>query len=259
MKNKSLSLTIVIPAYNEQDYIKDCLTHISRQTVKPLEVIVVDNNSTDRTVEIARKFSFVSVIHEKSQGVTFARNAGFNAVKTDLIGRIDADTHLADDWVEKTINALSTNRYSAVTGDCFFYDFPLAGPFHHLHKFIYYTLQRWIAGTDILWGSNMAIRRSAWLAVKSRTTTRVLTHEDIDLSLQLKKAGLKIKHVNSMRATVSLRRGELGIRSLNRYLSAWHNTYWVNKSYFRSFYIFILGVLTLLSAILFWPFQRFVK
>ena len=56
-KNK-LTLSIVIPVFNEQRYIKACLDSIAAQTVKPDEVIVVDNNSTDKTVQIAKKYKF---------------------------------------------------------------------------------------------------------------------------------------------------------------------------------------------------------
>src|SRR6266404_9608138 len=101
MLSKTLTLTIVIPAYNEQGYIKACLDSIKNQSEAPNEVIVVDNNSTDKTVEIARKYSFVKVIHEKRQHQVFAQAAGFNLAKGDIIGRIDADSVLPADWVRK--------------------------------------------------------------------------------------------------------------------------------------------------------------
>jgi glycosyltransferase involved in cell wall biosynthesis len=50
------TITVVIPTYNEEDYIKPCLDAVFAQTVLPDEVIVVDNNSTDKTVEIVSKF-----------------------------------------------------------------------------------------------------------------------------------------------------------------------------------------------------------
>jgi glycosyltransferase involved in cell wall biosynthesis len=69
MLNKTLSLTIVIPVFNEQNHISACLEAIAAQTAMPDEVIVVDNNSTDKTVQIAKQFAFVKIIKEKRQGV----------------------------------------------------------------------------------------------------------------------------------------------------------------------------------------------
>jgi len=260
MSNKSLTLSIVIPAYNEQNYLKACLESIAKQSVRPNEVLVVDNNSFDKTAQIARSYDFVRLLAEKRQGIVFARNKGFNSAKGSIIGRIDADTVLSKDWVAQTLKTFSLQPgVVAITGDCYFYDFPLKRPFHYLHKFIYYILQKWIGGTNILWGSNMAIRASAWRKVKNETSTILNMHEDIDLSLRLKAKDLKVAHVNKMRAEVSLRRGDLGIRSLSRYLSAWHHTYVINGMYIRGLLIFVLEIITLTGAILFWPLRRFIK
>lgn len=260
MSNKSLTLSIVIPAYNEQDYLPGCLDSIAKQTHAPLQVVVVDNNSVDKTVQIATKYPFVTLLTESRQGIVFARNRAFNAAKADIIGRIDADTHLNPDWVHQTLDYLTKNpNVAAVTGDCYFYDFPFYRFLHRIHKFMYYILQRWIAGTDILWGSNMAIRASAWHKVKNIVSTEPNMHEDIDLSLKLKSGKIRIRHVNKMKAEVSLRRGDLGIRSLNRYLSAWHHTYVLNKMYIRGVFILLLEIITLAAAVLFWPFHRLVK
>jgi glycosyltransferase involved in cell wall biosynthesis len=261
MKNKSLTLSIVIPVYNEQAYLRGCLDSIASQTVKPAEVIVVDNNSKDNSRSIAASYDFVKVIPEKRQGIEYARNKGFDTAKSDIIGRIDADTHLHADWVKQTILALQGCSAAAVTGDCYFYDFPFRNIFHSVHKFVYYTLQKWVAGTEVLWGSNMAIRKTVWNDIAQHKTpmSDKFTHEDIDLTLNLKRHKYKIKHDKKMQATVSLRRGDLGIRSLNRYLSAWHQTYIRNGLYIRVLPILLLEFITFLSAILVWPFHKVIR
>ncbi len=98
-----LSLSLVIPAYNEERHLAACLDAVSRQAVMPSEVIVVDNNSTDRTAEIARSYPFVRVVQEPRQGIVFARNAGFDAARGDIIGRIDADTIIPSDWTKHVL------------------------------------------------------------------------------------------------------------------------------------------------------------
>ncbi len=182
MPNKTLTLSIVIPVYNEQRYLKACLDSIAQQSLMPNEVLVVDNNSTDQSLEIAKKYPFVRIIQEKRRGIAYARSAGFNAAQSDVIGRIDADTRLDLDWAERTLEYLKLNNHTqAVTGDCYFYDFPFRRLFHAMHKTTYYVLQRWIAGTNILWGSNMAVRRSAWQNVKDQCSAANNIHEDISV------------------------------------------------------------------------------
>ncbi|HEX5448035.1 MAG TPA: glycosyltransferase family A protein, partial [Candidatus Saccharimonadales bacterium] len=99
MRNKKLTLTIVIPAYNEENYLGACLDSIAEQSVMPDRVIVVDNNSTDKTVEIAKSYDFVRVITETNQHQSFAQATGFDAARSDILGRIDADTVLPVEWV----------------------------------------------------------------------------------------------------------------------------------------------------------------
>src|SRR5687767_1835934 len=99
LMNTRLRVSLVIPAYNEESHLRACLDAVAAQTVRPFEVIVVDNNSTDTTVAIARSYSFVAVMHESQQGIVYARNAGFNAARGDIIARIDADTHLSPNWI----------------------------------------------------------------------------------------------------------------------------------------------------------------
>ena len=122
------SLSIIIPAYNEARHIKACLDAIAAQTEVPDEVIVVDNNSTDRTVEIANSYPFVTIMNESTQGIVFARNRGFNATTTDIIGRIDADSVLPIDWVTRVKAYYAEPEHFAsyaYTGGGFFYNKPL--------------------------------------------------------------------------------------------------------------------------------------
>src|SRR5688500_17107775 len=96
--NKKLRASVVIPVYNEADSLDLCLSAIAAQTTQPFEVIVVDNNSTDTTAEIAASYPFVRLVYESRQGVVHARNTGFNLAQGDIIARIDADTVIESGW-----------------------------------------------------------------------------------------------------------------------------------------------------------------
>ena len=204
MSNKSLTLSLVIPVYNEQDYLKACLETIKHQTISPEEVIVVDNNSTDRTVEIARKYSFVKVISEKHQHQVFAQAAGFNVANSDILGRIDADSILPPDWVEKIIKAFTNDpKLIAVTGGADPYDVPLkwigSATFHG-----YIYLAGLIAGHRLLWGSNCAIRSSGWHKIRHKVMMRPDIWEDYDMAFCLKRYG-RIGYISNNIVGVSFR------------------------------------------------------
>src|SRR5690348_7890348 len=93
-------ISVVIPAYNEEDYIENCLKSLMRQEVMPDEIIVVNNNSTDRTEEIVKKYPVI-LITEKKKGTIAARNAGFDMAKGNIIVRTDADTVVPTNWIKK--------------------------------------------------------------------------------------------------------------------------------------------------------------
>src|SRR3989344_562796 len=204
MSNKSLALSIIIPAYNEEGYISKCLDSIAAQTVKPLEVIVVDNNSTDKTVQIAKKYPFVKILREKRQHQVFAQAAGFNAARGDILGRIDADSILPKGWVEKVTSAFAADqKLVAVTAGADPYDVPLkmAGSaiFHG-----YIWLAGLIGGQRMLWGSNCAIRSAAWRKIRDKVMMRGDIWEDYDMTFCLKRYG-KISYVPDNLVGVSFR------------------------------------------------------
>lgn len=227
--SKKLKLSIVIPVLNEQDYIGPCLEAIARQTVMPDEVIVVDNNCTDQTVKLVKRFGFTKLVEAPRSGRAYAQTAGFKVANGDILARIDADTRLNQDWTEKTLAFFARHpEVAAVTGKSYFYDFPWRRLSSAVHYFVYHFLQRLIAGTDMLWASNMAIRVSAWQRVSSACQFDNRVAEDMDISMQLHKRGLKIARDSSLIAEVSMRRGDFDLFSINRYLQLLPTTYWRN-------------------------------
>ena len=204
MSNKSLALSIIIPAYNEEDYIGACLDSIAVQTIKPLEVIVVDNNSTDKTVQIAKKYPFVKILHEKRQHQVFAQATGFNAAKGDILGRIDADSILTNDWVKKVAAAfVADQKVVAVTGGADPYDVPLRWAGSAIfHGYIFSA--GLIGGQRMLFGSNCAVRDSAWRKIRNKVLMRPDIWEDYDMSFCLRQHG-RIVYLKNNLVGVSFR------------------------------------------------------
>ncbi|HEX5797363.1 MAG TPA: glycosyltransferase family 2 protein [Candidatus Saccharimonadales bacterium] len=203
-KQKAYALSIIIPAYNEENYLSDCLESIARQTVGPIDVIVVDNNSTDDTVEIARRFDFVKIKAEKRQHQTYAQHTGFDSASGEIIGRIDADTILPADWAEKVLAQFAKHPdIVAVTGSGVAYDIVLKDFGRYIHR-RYFRLANSFAGHALLWGSNCAFRGSFWPKVRNDILLRSDIWEDYDLGFCLAKHG-KIQNMIDNDVLISYR------------------------------------------------------
>lgn len=96
-----MKLSVVIPALNEEKRIRSVLSSLQNQKRKPDEIIVVDNNSTDKTREIVTtEFPNVRLLSAKVKGAAHARHVGFLASTGDVICRTDADCWVPENWVQ---------------------------------------------------------------------------------------------------------------------------------------------------------------
>lgn len=200
-----MKISLVIPVYNEEKYIANCLKSIARQKIKPDEVLVVNNNCTDNTLTIIKTFPFVRVIHETKQGMIAARNAGFNTAQYDIIARCDADTRLPPNWIAKIHRNFMRYKIDALTGPIMFYDAPIKSS---LIARAYLDMMKPIhRGGETLVGPNMIITKEMWEKVKKIVCLNdKLVHEDIDLAYHIQEVGGKIKRDNNLVVGVSSRR-----------------------------------------------------
>ena len=95
------TISIIIPVYNSEQYLKKCLDSIRAQTYNQLEIICVDDDSTDDSPVILEKYAAIDdrikVIHKKNEGVSIARNTGLDNANGDYVLFVDSD-----DWIEST-------------------------------------------------------------------------------------------------------------------------------------------------------------
>ena len=220
-----MKISIVIPVYNEVDHLETCLQAIADQSQAPFEVIVVDNNSTDGSAALAARFPFVTVVHEKRQGVVYARGRGFDAARGDIIGRIDADTIVSSNWVA-TLELLFANpAVDALSGAVSYYDLPWRSTLSRLDL----TFRQWIAtgmGQEVfLYGSNMALRRTSWKQVRRQVCLQGGLHEDFDLAIHLQATGARVVFDQRLRAAVSLRRCNVAFKDFLHYAWLSSHTY----------------------------------
>ena len=228
------TVSIVIPAYNEEDTIRNCLVAAIGQTVPAHEIIVVDNRSTDGTraaveaMQVAFPEANIRLLSQDAeQGITPTRNAGFDAATGDVIGRIDSDSAIEPDWVEQVQIAFATGEFDAASGSVEYYDMPMRNFGHHADD-TFRKLQVKLAGDFVfLFGSNMAITKKAWLAVRDDVCPdrEDLMHEDLDLAVHLALKGLKIGYVSAMVAGISARRMDSEPRDFLFYARRFERTY----------------------------------
>lgn len=120
MRNKQPLLSIIIPIYNTEKYLSKCLDSIVSQTYKSLEIICIDDGSTDKSPMIiddyASKDNRVVVIHQKNKGESKARNEGLKIAKGDYITLVDSDDWLELDMYEQLVAAAIENDADMAIG-----------------------------------------------------------------------------------------------------------------------------------------------
>ncbi|MGP3560189.1 glycosyltransferase family 2 protein [Geobacillus sp. BK01] len=111
-------VSIIIPAYNVGNYIERCLTSIVNQSLKDIEIIVVNDGSNDNTLEVTRKFADIDnrikVINSENKGVSAARNSGLLQSTGKYIYQIDADDWIEQNALEEMYEAAENNRADIV-------------------------------------------------------------------------------------------------------------------------------------------------
>lgn len=112
-------ISVIIPFYNEEKYIKQCLDSVINQTYKNLEIILINNNSTDETINIVKniKDSRIKILNCNRQGVSYARNQGIKKATGRYIAFIDADDFWIKDKLEKQIKFIKENNYKFIYSD----------------------------------------------------------------------------------------------------------------------------------------------
>lgn len=114
-------ISVVIPVYNDKKFLPECLQSLHNQTHENLQIILVDDGSTDKTYSIcdnwAKNDKRIHVIHQARGGVAAARNAGLYSAKGEYISFIDSDDYLDSHFYEKMLKAAKDNNADVVT--CF--------------------------------------------------------------------------------------------------------------------------------------------
>ncbi len=121
--NETIKITVIIPVYNVEEYLETCLDSVICQTLTDIEIICVDDKSTDTSLDIINKYSqrdkrVKCIQNKQNHGLSFTRNVGIKAAKGEYIFFLDSDDEIVKDALEKLYKIAKTKNYQMV-----FFDF----------------------------------------------------------------------------------------------------------------------------------------
>lgn len=113
-------VSIIVPVYNVEKYLRKCIDSLINQTLKDIEIICINDGSTDKSLEILKEYknrdSRIILLNQENSGQSVARNRGIEIVKGEYLGFVDPDDWIDLDYYEKLYNAASTNDTDIAVG-----------------------------------------------------------------------------------------------------------------------------------------------
>jgi len=190
---KRVTVSIIIPTLNEEDVIKPLLESLVPQLKKNDEIILVDSGSRDKTIKIAKKYG-CAVYTTKKEGVGKARTYGAKVAKNKYVAFLDADSTVADDWLDR-IRIHFEKGYHAVggldlyTSDSKFYK----GVYNTYSLFVHAASRGFHFVTRKYWipSNNSAFNRQIFLSAGGY---RSVVCEDVDIMKRLPPSKVKFDH-----------------------------------------------------------------
>lgn len=194
-----MRLSFVIPAYNEEAYLAACVESILREVRwmdEAVEIIVVNNASTDRTREVALRYPEVTLVDEARKGLTWARQAGFDASTGELIANVDADSRLPEGWVRQVLETFRFQpEIASLSGPLVYYDLTPSQSMlvrvFYFTAWVTYVLNRYVLGVgSMVQGGNFVVSRRALERIGGFNTAISFYGEDTDLARRLNRIGI---------------------------------------------------------------------
>lgn len=119
-------ISVIVPIYNTGKYLVECVESLRKQTYSNIEIILVDDGSTDASIEIcdefAEKDSRVKVFHKKNEGVAVARNFGIQQSNGQYVVIVDSDDVAVDRMIEVLYTKIKENDADIAVGNYYIYD-----------------------------------------------------------------------------------------------------------------------------------------
>jgi peptidoglycan-N-acetylglucosamine deacetylase len=186
----NLMISIVIPAYNEEKLISECLESLRKQDFKgAFEVILADNGSTDGTAQIAKDRG-ARVISCTRKGVSYARQAGAEAARGEIIVQADADTIYPQWWLRRIQEQFDKHRWAvAIAGTFIYRDPPWWSRFEYFLRILGNILSSIVFGRlYVISGANLAFYKKSFVQIGGYRHN-VYSADQIDIATRLGQIG----------------------------------------------------------------------
>ena len=109
-------ISVIVPVYNNADHLKDCIQSLKAQSYDNLELIFVNDGSTDNSAEILQKEESIRLINKENGGAASARNRGIDEASGEYITFVDADDYISSDYVKKLYHLIETYQVKIAFG-----------------------------------------------------------------------------------------------------------------------------------------------
>lgn len=146
--NDSPLISVIVPAYNAEEYLEQCIESLLNQSYKNLEIIVIDDGSTDNTAQIVKQYPIVQYLHQHNKGLSATRNRGIELANGEYIHFMDADDLLTLDFYEKMVKAATETHSDMACSGFHFERFPNQSQIIH-HRLLFTHTEDKIKATNV--------------------------------------------------------------------------------------------------------------
>jgi len=186
-----MKVALYIPCFNSDKTIRACLEAIMLQTAPIDEILVIDDGSTDKTVEIAKKYPIKIISHAKNRGLASARNTAINAVSAEFVASVDSDCLAHPNWLKLLMKELKSGKTAGAGGSLLEKTSSIFDRWRSTHM-----KQSWEDGLSqppFLFGSNTVFNRKALIESGLYNEELKNNYEDVDICQRLKSMGYGLR------------------------------------------------------------------
>lgn len=186
-----MKVSLYVPCFNAQATIQQCLKAVFKQGYPFEEVIVVDDGSTDKTVEMASRYRVKIIRHKINKGLAATRNTAIENIKTEFVASVDADCLPHPDWLRCLMKKFTSSKIAGAGGRLLDTNLhTVCDRWRSVHM-----KQEWKEGLtspDFLFGSNSVFRRKPLLKSGLYNEKFNTNYEDVDMCQRLRKKGWRL-------------------------------------------------------------------
>jgi len=221
-------VSFYIPCFNAQGTIASCLDAVLKQTYPVEEVVIIDDGSDDKTVEIASSYP-VRIVRQVNKGLSAARNIAIKNINTEFIASVDADCLPEPDWLRHLMERFNSSKIAGAGGNLLeTYSSTVFDLWRSVHM-----KQHWEEKTAVsfLFGSNTVFRKKALVKAGLYNESLKNNYEDVEICNHLKKKGYNL--IYEPKAMVDHIKSDDLYSILNTYWK-WNIDFYKKKKYYAN-------------------------